>query len=188
MIFFYMSLTVYELLIVGVQIKPEDKDRPAMPFEFITTFLMYIYSALLPHAGCFYFLNRATQRCKRRAAEKEKEKSFDKIVKSARCFDSRLHREHMECAICMETFAEQTKKVVIAPCDVRHFFHAKCMQEWMARHTSCPFCKHRFTLDELISYNTALTSAQISVKVRAIEERDLESQQSTTSSYQMVEM
>lgn len=49
-----------------------------------------------------------------------------------------------ECAMCMETFAEE-EEVRVLKC--AHYFHTKCIDEWLvvgqrSKSRSCPLCQH----------------------------------------------
>ena len=44
------------------------------------------------------------------------------------------------CAICIDQFTDKCQ-ITVLPCDVRHYFHTKCIQQWLERETNCPLCK-----------------------------------------------
>ncbi|XAR58836.1 hypothetical protein NMG60_11014400 [Bertholletia excelsa] len=44
-----------------------------------------------------------------------------------------------ECAICLGEFVEGEKVRVLPGC--RHVFHVKCIDKWLASHSSCPTCR-----------------------------------------------
>lgn len=44
-----------------------------------------------------------------------------------------------ECAICLAEFSEGERVRVLPPCN--HGFHAKCVDRWLAAHSSCPYCR-----------------------------------------------
>ena len=33
------------------------------------------------------------------------------------------------------------------PCDVKHYFHTSCIENWLPYHNSCPLCKVDVTTD-----------------------------------------
>lgn len=37
-----------------------------------------------------------------------------------------------ECVICMETYQE-SDEVAELKCDARHYYHAKCIEDWLRR-------------------------------------------------------
>jgi len=45
-----------------------------------------------------------------------------------------------ECAICMEEFND-ADEVGELDCDKRHYFHTKCIEEWIKVKMECPLCK-----------------------------------------------
>ena len=45
-----------------------------------------------------------------------------------------------ECVICMEEFKEQDE-IAELKCDERHYFHSKCLEDWLKRKLECPLCK-----------------------------------------------
>eukprot|EP00741_Cyanophora_paradoxa_P007442 tig00001128_g7197.t1 len=48
------------------------------------------------------------------------------------------HRDRARCAVCMEDY-EAGESVRTVPC--MHFFHAPCIDRWLADHPDCPICK-----------------------------------------------
>ena len=45
-----------------------------------------------------------------------------------------------ECVICMEEFKD-SDEVAELKCDERHYFHSKCLEDWLKRKLECPLCK-----------------------------------------------
>jgi len=45
-------------------------------------------------------------------------------------FDKNEHEEGLECTICMVEY-EPEDEIIPLPCDVRHFFHAACIENWL---------------------------------------------------------
>ncbi|KAF0916568.1 hypothetical protein E2562_007643 [Oryza meyeriana var. granulata] len=48
-----------------------------------------------------------------------------------------------ECAICLGDFADGDKVRVLPRC--HHGFHVRCIDTWLAAHTSCPTCRDSIT-------------------------------------------
>ena len=65
------------------------------------------------------------------------------LGKLSRVFDMSKFNEHEECVICLLPF-ESTDMVTPLPCDKRHYFHSKCIEEWSRNHNDCPLCKAVF--------------------------------------------
>ena len=48
--------------------------------------------------------------------------------------------------ICLGDFADDDM-VTPLPCDVKHYFHTSCIENWLPYHNSCPLCKVDVTTD-----------------------------------------
>ena len=70
----------------------------------------------------------------------------------ARVFDQAKFYEHTECIICLEEF-KQTDRVTPLPCNTRHYFHSKCIEQWNQKQKYCPLCNTPFTIAELSEYD-----------------------------------
>ena len=46
---------------------------------------------------------------------------------------------------------EPEDEIIPLPCDVRHFFHAPCIENWLKQNNSCPLCKKPITMDDVKS-------------------------------------
>jgi Ring finger domain len=57
----------------------------------------------------------------------------------------------LECAICLNEFADQDKLTELPTCE--HKFHTKCIREWLKENRICPYCrsdvKHELGIDDL---------------------------------------
>ncbi|CAM0874464.1 unnamed protein product [Alopecurus aequalis] len=58
---------------------------------------------------------------------------------------SALQATATECAICLGEFADGEKVRVLPRC--HHGFHVRCIDMWLATHTSCPNCRASLTED-----------------------------------------
>lgn len=65
-----------------------------------------------------------------------KRKSFSKVKKENRTMDS--------CAICLGEYTDQDE-IAELKCDERHYFHYKCLEDWLKRKLECPLCKKEVT-------------------------------------------
>jgi hypothetical protein len=55
-------------------------------------------------------------------------------------------KEIQECAICLDYFNENEKCLVTPlPCNNKHIFHSKCINEWFLKQNKCPLCKTDIT-------------------------------------------
>ncbi|CAG9314135.1 unnamed protein product [Blepharisma stoltei] len=46
------------------------------------------------------------------------------------------------CSICAIDY-EENDKIIILPCNIRHFFHEKCINKWLSITPKCPVCRAR---------------------------------------------
>ncbi|ORM40904.1 uncharacterized protein BXIN_1770 [Babesia sp. Xinjiang] len=60
------------------------------------------------------------------------------------------------CAICIMEI-EDSDKVYIMPCDIRHFFHRDCLKKWFKRSRICPIC--RLNIADLLKEAKATAAA-----------------------------
>lgn len=52
--------------------------------------------------------------------------------------------------ICWSDF-EETDMVTPLPCDIRHYFHTECIENWLQTKNNCPLCKTDVTLQTIKS-------------------------------------
>jgi hypothetical protein len=45
-----------------------------------------------------------------------------------------------ECAICMEEYKDDDE-IAELKCSEKHYFHSKCLEEWLKNKLECPLCK-----------------------------------------------
>ena len=50
--------------------------------------------------------------------------------------------------ICLVPFDEDSQ-VTPLPCDIRHYFHTACIEQWLMVNAMCPLCKTPVTLEEI---------------------------------------
>jgi len=52
-------------------------------------------------------------------------------------------KEHCkECYICLENI-EKGQNIIILNCNKNHFFHSKCIRQWLRQNISCPLCRQQ---------------------------------------------
>lgn len=61
-------------------------------------------------------------------------------------------RHNICCSICLGPFEPGQRTQEILPC--RHYFHANCLEQWLASHDSCPLC--RCTATSRTGHDTSL--------------------------------
>ena len=63
-----------------------------------------------------------------------------KIPKKLDIFARKVEKQHLEkeCSICQNNFSEGEKISEIA---CKHFYHYKCIKEWVKIKDSCPLCR-----------------------------------------------
>ena len=55
-------------------------------------------------------------------------------------WDARKFKQLSHCPICLETYEEEDF-VTSLPCDIRHYFHTECIEDWLELTMNCPICK-----------------------------------------------
>ena len=104
------------------------------PTAFIVICLL---SALLVFCPCItYTAWRAWYEHRERVNVKEEViKSLSRIS-----FDARKFRFAKECAICFVEF-EQDAQITPLSCDIKHYFHTECIEQWIKVKNECPLCR-----------------------------------------------
>ena len=82
------------------------------------------------------------------------EEDSDFIV--GRTFDPFKFSDHKECTICLCEY-EGDALVTVLPCDIRHYFHTECINDWSKVNSTCPLCKAEFTMVQIKEANRRLT-------------------------------
>lgn len=59
--------------------------------------------------------------------------------------DSKVKEEDAMCAICLSPY-EKNDKLRHLPC--RHHFHSECIDQWLLKNKSCPFCKRNIDQED----------------------------------------
>ena len=142
-IYIAMVLTLYKSFLVNVSSTLKSEGR-SYGFVFAMTNFMYLYSWTLLSAGIFWMAAGCKYLCEK-ANVMLKQRKLDAIWNCARPYNPTLFTEHKECVICMIEFENKKSKVIVLPCDVRHYFHVKCIQVWTLQHSSCPLCKRSYS-------------------------------------------
>ena len=100
--------------------------------------------------ACFlpYFIYERFQSERLRRQERAATKKIFKTLFRA-VYDPRTFTFSDECCICLTNFADSKGTVVALPCDSRHYFHDRCIENWLKYHRACPFCKTEITQEAI---------------------------------------
>ena len=52
-------------------------------------------------------------------------------------------------AITFPPIVDEESMVTPLPCDIRHYFHTACIEQWLMINASCPLCKSAVTPEEI---------------------------------------
>jgi hypothetical protein len=67
-----------------------------------------------------------------------------------------IQAEDAQCAICLSTY-ETADKIRYLPC--KHHFHSNCIDEWLIKNKTCPFCKR--AIDDKNAFPAAPTQESV---------------------------
>lgn len=89
--------------------------------------------------------------------------SYPKMLYSEKGFRSSksVEEEDLEaedkscCSICLSDYRES--EVVRVMPDCGHMFHAVCIDQWLRRHATCPFCRSSSLIPALVAEEPPLT-------------------------------
>lgn len=65
-----------------------------------------------------------------------------------RKFNPSLFKAQSECAICLDKFTTKSKVSPLA-CDIKHYFHTKCISQWIQTKNQCPLCRQVIRTEDL---------------------------------------
>ena len=63
-------------------------------------------------------------------------------------YDQNVFKSQEACMICLVNFDEDSM-VTPLPCDIRHYFHTNCIEQWLEINPLCPLCKSPVTPEEI---------------------------------------
>jgi len=58
-------------------------------------------------------------------------------------------KNEYECVICLTKYKENDE-IKFLPCDPRHFFHSKCIDQWLLQNLICPLCHCEINTDKVL--------------------------------------
>lgn len=85
------------------------------------------------------------------SAEESQQTMQDLVYKSAlmhKQFSELESQSTTECVICMVGY-EPADDVVVLPCNIGHYFHAECIEQWLKNKSQCPLCRKHINAHEL---------------------------------------
>ena len=63
-------------------------------------------------------------------------------------FDTEKYKYLSNCQICLIDYVH-TDDVTVLKCNDKHYFHTKCIEEWIqSGHPDCPFCREKILPEE----------------------------------------
>lgn len=78
-----------------------------------------------------------------------------------RKFSTKLNRSGIEeCCICMEKFTDGSDNITPLSHNTGHFFHTKCIEEWLKTNNVCPICRTEIKPEEEIKFRRKLELEQ----------------------------
>jgi hypothetical protein len=78
------------------------------------------------------------------AARRDEEESTTRTFMNSltkMIYDPDKFKSYTECIICSEPF-DQEASITPLPCNVKHYFHTKCITTWLETKKECPLCRH----------------------------------------------
>ena len=72
-----------------------------------------------------------------------------------RTFNPKQFTSQKECAICLSEFTEQDQVTTLS-CDIKHYFHSACIENWIKTNVSCPLCRTQINPSDLKAFNKNL--------------------------------
>ena len=70
-------------------------------------------------------------------------------------FSSSEFTEHDDCVICRSSFVKK-EKIIVLPCNKKHYFHEACVEKWLDISCLCPICRadlNKKMMDEDVKNN-----------------------------------
>ena len=71
-----------------------------------------------------------------------------------------LNNGMQECCICMEKFVPGKSDITPLSHNQNHYFHTKCLEQWLTRSNQCPICRTVIKAEEEIKFREMLESKQ----------------------------
>ena len=71
---------------------------------------------------------------------------IDSLIKAK--YNANVFQTQESCMICLVTF-DENDSVTPLPCDIRHYYHTSCIEQWLLINACCPLCKTEVTMEEI---------------------------------------
>ncbi|PKA57626.1 RING-H2 finger protein ATL72 [Apostasia shenzhenica] len=145
--------------LLGTPAEAPPPNRLSQPFAGsgetnFDTNMVIILAALLCALICALGLNsivRCALRCGRRLAFETPEAAAARLAATGlkkralrripvAVYGAGVNIPATDCPICLGEFADGEKVRVLPRCN--HGFHVRCIDTWLASHSSCPTCRH----------------------------------------------
>ncbi|KAK0572598.1 hypothetical protein LWI29_033972 [Acer saccharum] len=65
-------------------------------------------------------------------------------------------KQGLECAVCLSKFEDIEILRLLPKC--RHAFHINCIDQWLEKHSSCPLCRHKLSIEDptIFTYSNSM--------------------------------
>ena len=109
--------------------------------------IIYVNSSNMPnneirmnHSPPNYHIDTSIQNQNQKRTISNLRKIFGEINFTKNILDK---NEQKKCSICLEDFKIGTK-IIYLPCF--HFYHSKCIEQWIKNSNKCPLCKNEIVI------------------------------------------
>ena len=72
-----------------------------------------------------------------------------------RTFNPQQFKAQKECAICLTEFTTEDRVTPLS-CDIKHYFHSSCIEQWIKTNPNCPLCRVAINEKDLKSFNAQI--------------------------------
>jgi hypothetical protein len=86
--------------------------------------------------------------------EKARAEMGERVVQglAQRTFNPEQFTAQKECAICLTDFTTEDKVTPLS-CDIKHYFHTTCIEQWVVTNPNCPLCRKAINDKDLKVFN-----------------------------------
>ena len=108
----------------------------------ITLFFVAMGVLCCPYISYILYQNRRDELMQHQATQV----MVDSLIKAK--YNANVFQTQESCMICLVNFTEDDS-VTPLPCDIRHYYHTLCIEQWLLINACCPLCKTEVTLEEI---------------------------------------